>query len=569
MLATAFVIPRACAPAMIVGAWSVITANTITRRTMRWLVGALAMWSAALSQVRAQDGGRELPVNVFVGTEVENYLRYLQTLGITPLHPWSARMFSSEDLARLTPRSDAHPWASSAALHRRAVPLGPVRGEWAPLSADVWYNTSFPFGYNDGAVWQGRGATVALQGGASLIWGPWRLVGAPTVFWAQNGDFTLAPHDTSWGPYAAALFAGSIDRPQRFGSAPYGRVDPGQSSLRLGGFGLEAGVSAANRWWGPMSEFPYVVGNNAAGFPHAFFGTASPRDVWIGRVHASVLYGRLDQTEYSPVKTGSPFRLGSGAVVVYEPRFLPGLEVGAARFFHTPWPDSGGLTRDDFFHLFETFIKARITKILQPRPDNNQSADNQLASVFARWVLSRSGAEVYAEFGRGDHNWNARDLFVEPEHSSVIGFGFRKAFRVDGGVRAIRFETFNYEDGTLARHRGQSGAYVHGFTLQGHTQLGQLMGTGIASAGGAAALAAYEDFTTSGVTRWTWSRLVTLDRAPGLVPIEAQHVLAYDRSYARGRGVVRVGAAAIAAFGHNLSTSDITSLRVSLGWTRF
>jgi hypothetical protein len=566
---TALVRLRLWAPAP-AGTMSARAANKSARRGLRAAAAVLAMWGAGVAEARAQETRRELPVNVFVGTESENYLRYLQTLGVTPAFPWSARMFSSEALGRLAPLSDDHPWAARPMLQRRATKLGPASAELAPLKADLSYNTGFPFGYNDGAVWQGRGATIAVQGGGSLSWGPVDIVLAPTAFWAENRHFGLIRNDSAWGPWVDPLNVDVVDRPQRFGDKPYARLDPGQSTIRLSGFGVQAGASTANRWWGPMSEFPFVMGNNAPGLSHVFLGTSSPRKFFLGRFHTELIYARLTQSQYSPVRTGQTLRFGSGIVVVFEPRFMPGLEVGATRFFHAPWPDSGGPTTEYYTHLFETFIKRNINNPFLPRPDNNQSADNQLASVFARWVFPKGGMEVYAEFGREDHNWNARDLMVQPDHSASVGIGARKAFHNSMGIRAIRFESMNHQVGTIARHRLQGGAYHHGFTPQGHTERGQLIAAGIAAGGGAATSVTYEAFEGDGMTQWSWHRLVVRDRSIYGTPMaEAQHVVRVERERRSGPASVRAAVTVIGDFNRNLTSSDVLGLRFELGWRRF
>src|SRR6476469_4662750 len=79
----------------------------------------------------------------FAGDERENYLRYLQTQGVVPLYPWGARAFSPGEVARLSPAGTVRPWVAATAR----------------------MNTTFPYGYNDGPIWAGKGVTLALEGG--------------------------------------------------------------------------------------------------------------------------------------------------------------------------------------------------------------------------------------------------------------------------------------------------------------------------------------------------------------------------------------------------------------------
>jgi hypothetical protein len=539
----------------------------ISARRMRnaWVV-VLAV--AVGGGVEAQDTARS-PSPLFVGSEAENYLRYLQSLGEIPHYPWSMRGFSDADVKKMRTGSASEVWSAwPVAGARRGSRWGGV--QTLPASASVIYNTLIPYGMNDGAVWAGRGLTVELRGGVTGRWGPLRVTLAPTAFRSENRAFGLMPVvPDSLSPFVDALRSPNVDRPQRFGNAPYGRIDPGQSGVRLEGLGAQIGFSWENRWWGPMSEFPYILGSNAGGFPHAFIGTSSPRDIWIGRLSAQVLYAQLSQTKYSPVMTGDSRRFASGMVIVFEPKPFPGLEIGGARFFHAQWPDSG-LTSEYFTHLFETFIKARIGKAFQPAGPVNEkeSLDNQLASVFGRWVFPHSGVEVYAEFGREDHNWDGRDLFVELDHSAAIGFGLRKAWLTPDGLRALRFESLNYQASTLQRHRPQGGAYYHSFTRQGHTERGQLLGTAAGVGNGAAAAVTYERIVGARVSRVSWSRLVTLD--PDIGPRgNAVYVLSAERFRRRGSDGLRLGAGAILDMNHKLTDSDALSFRFAVAWTRF
>ena len=68
-----------------------------------------------------------------------------------------------------------------------------------------------------------------------------------------------------------------------------------------------------------------------------FAGTAAPVDLWAARVQIRALFGRLTQTAYSPQTGFAQVRAASGVVLVLEPRWPKGLELGATRFAHRPW----------------------------------------------------------------------------------------------------------------------------------------------------------------------------------------------------------------------------------------
>jgi hypothetical protein len=164
------------------------------------------------------------------------------------------------------------------------------------------------------------------------------------AFRSANRPFSLLANGLP-GPrsYNHGTYATTVDLPQRFGDAAYGRVDPGNSFLRLDSRFIAVGVSTANEWIGPATEYPFLLSNNAPGFPHLFLGTGDPVNVWIGHVQARVAWGKLVQSAYSPVNGSVHYvspaqpgtvRLATFAEAAFSPRGLPGLELGVARFFH-------------------------------------------------------------------------------------------------------------------------------------------------------------------------------------------------------------------------------------------
>jgi hypothetical protein len=324
-----------------------------------------------------------------------------------------------------------------------------------------------------------------------------------------------------------------VDLPQRFGTRPYSVFDPGESSLRFDTRLISAGISTAEQYWGPADTYPFILGNNAAGFPHVFIGTGMPWNLWIGQLQGRLVYGQLAQTEYASIGTGATHRLMSGLILTFQPRPIPALELGASRFFHTAWPDSGGLPWADIRLPLEGFLKGTL-KNARSGDDNA----NQLASLYVRWVVPHSGFELYSEFGREDHSWDLRDFVLEPDHSSTLMFGFRKAWMsTPQGMLAFRAEMLDMRLNTLTKNRGiGAGYYVNGTLPQGHTERGQLLGADITAGSGAATVLAIDRYDGNG--RWTYSWTRTLidtyatyfadNIRPPNAP-EVQHALTLER----------------------------------------
>lgn len=516
------------------------------------LARALALLVAAAGPAVGQAAGFDVRGEVFVGSEMERYLRVLQVAGKSPVYPWAIRSFSPSEVERLAPADSAHPWAGRyrlAADTAAGLELAPVFPE-----ARLVYNSAFPYGDGDGAVWAGRGLTASLQGGGSVRYGPVSLTLAPIVYYAGNSGFELQ-HNGEQGHlvYADGVRPYLIDLPQRFGDDSYLRVDPGQSTLRVDGLGLAAGVSTANQQWGPAAYYPIVLGNNAPGFAHLFLGTQRPLNVGLGRIHARFFWGRLGQSDYSTVAADSANRLMTGLVAVFTPAGVPGLELGLGRFHQALWP-SGGLERRQLFSQFESFLKVNVS---DPQDTEvNRIPENQLASVFARWVFPRSGMEVYGEFARDDHNWDMRDLLLEPDHQSAYLLGLGKVWRTDGSrFVELRGEVLNAQPSHLTRVRSQGVFYYHTRVRQGHTHQGQLLGSP-AAYGGAGSTVALN--VLDGRGRWSvaWSRELRADDAPVLWGygstsrgVDALHSLSGEA--VRFRGPWELAAGLVGVYDHN------------------
>ena len=477
------------------GRWGVLVGAVAT--AMGGMAAApSASWAQAEEPWRVAD-------EVFAGSDLEEYLRVLQAGGAAAWHPWGVRALSAREVGRMVDPGAAHPWAG-----RYDFSLGEgagVEAGWIRPRVAAIVNTAYPSGGNDGAVWAGRGLTSVLEGGAWARVGPLSLTVAPVLFRAENMEFELLPSGRSGRlAYAEGRSGGSgIDLPQRFGAGAYTRLSPGQSTLRLDAGPVAAALSTANQYWGPATSNPMILGNNAEGFPHLFVGTSRPLNIGIGRAHGRMVWGVLEASEFSPEADPDAQRFMSGFVGSFHPRGLSGLEVGATRFFHSPWPE-GGPGVDELLKPLEGFLKAGLAG----DGDDGSDDDNQLASVFVRWLVPDTGFEVYGEYAREDHNWDARDFFLEPDHNSAYMLGMR---RVWGGEReswtVVRAEVMNAEISHLSRVRDQTRFYRHSRMQEGHTVNGQILGAPDGF-GGAAAELAVDRYERWG--RWTagWKRAV-------------------------------------------------------------
>jgi Capsule assembly protein Wzi len=412
-----------------------------------------------------------------VGDAREEYLRVLQVAGLLQAGSFTVRPLHTSNLGDEAVRD---PWGIVPdVLSRRKVGDDAWIAGWG-AEAEGYLNSAFPYVENDGSIWQGKGLTLAAQAGGSVGFGPLTLSVRPTVVYAQNQDFPLARPDRPEPERYRNPWHGGIDLPQRFGPDAVSFVDPGQTSLRLSLGSLSVGAGTENLWWGPGVRNALLMTNNAAGFPHADIRTDKPLNLGIGTLEAQWLWGRPSHSDWFDEARTPESRFFTGAVLAFTPKGVPGLTLGAARVFQF-LIDDRGIGVGDYFLVFQSIRKKKFDT---PSNPGGQDDRDQLASVFARWVLPESGFEVYGEWGRNDHSADLREYFVEPEHSSAYIVGFRKvSVRENGRILSVNGEVAHLERGTTRTIRATPTWYDHGLVLQGYTQEGQVIGAGVGPGG--------------------------------------------------------------------------------------
>ena len=440
------------------------------------------------------------------GSEYEDYLRVLQVAGIQQLRPWSIRGFSPGAITQMATADSAGPWTLRKNFRTDALTVG-------SLHLGTIVNTRFPYGANDGPVWAGRGITLVAGGGVAGRFGPLSFSLSPKAFVASNGAFDLVPNGQSGTlAFNNASFPEVVDYPQRFGAKSYSRLDPDASSIRFDSRFLSLGASTGNEWIGPATEFPFLLSTNAPGFPHLFVGTGAPVNLFLARVQARVIWGRLYQSEFSPVSGSTHYiskaepgtvRLMASSEIVILPRGVPGLEFGFARFLHVPY--RVGEPGESFWKKpFKTFFLKN-----EYAQGDTAGADNQLASAFFRWVFPHSGFELYGERGYEDQFYDFRDFIQDPDNEREYMLGFQKILRRSTTtLDVLKTELTNYQLPSIARVRVQGLVYVHGFLRQGHTNGGQLLGSSAGVGAAAASTISWTRYSPRGRTSFLLRRIV-------------------------------------------------------------
>jgi hypothetical protein len=357
--------------------------------------------------------------------------------------------------------------------------------EALPGAVETRYNSAFPRPMNDGSFRPGVGVMLGLTQGVAAGIGPVTVIVRPELHFHQNENFAILPQSVpGYSPYIHPSVGTRIDLPQRFGNGAFQVFHPGQSTIRLDWGGFAVGLSTENAWWGPGLRNPLLLSSAAPGLPHAFVGTARPVDIRIGQLFVRTLVARTTESDYFDGDGSNNHQLLSGTVGSFQPAFLPGLTVGAARFFAMrDGPDTG----------MGEFLRAAFTGIRDnPLGSDNPLGDNQHASVFARWAFPDAGLEVYGEFARIDHWGRWFELMSSPQASGAHMWGMQKLFEGDAATWRFMFEAASVVDPMPSQLPGRAGQihwYTHTQLRQGHTHQGQLLGAPMGPGGRAQVLA--------------------------------------------------------------------------------
>ena len=296
----------------------------------------------------------------------------------------------------------------------------------------------------------------------------------PEFLWAQNKFYETGFNKSNYTEYE-----------ERFGERPYGRLLPGQSSVRLNAGPFSFGYSTENIWWGPGQFNALLFSNNAFGFGHLTFNTRRPVKTFLGHFETQVIAGYLEGSEFQsnvsivhPTTYKNENRYINAFILSYQPKWTPGLSIGVSRAFQQ-FISFRGNTLGDYLPIFAPFQKVKTGF------DIDVEGRDQQATVFFRWAIPEARAEFYFEYGRRDHEATWRGVWLNPEHSRAFLFGLNKLFpTLNGAHIQTRFEVFHQQESIniLARYDGISGFINWGGHLPvvtGFTHRGQMIGPGI------------------------------------------------------------------------------------------
>ena len=369
----------------------------------------------------------------------------------------------------------------------------PIAG-FLPISELQQFNSTLPYGYNDATMIPAKGYQIFITGGIYANYWHFEAQFKPEIVFASNPYF---PTYTSYLRSKTELISfytwnNKMDQPERFGTGAYTKVVAGQSYLRMRFGKIAFGISDENLWWGPGIRNSLIMTNNSPGIPHLFLQTTAPVKTSIGSFEGNLILGRMQRTLYYSFDTSlrlnnqklfdtktDQFRYMNGLVITYQPKWLPGLFLGFTRMFTNNLLDKKAGFINTYLPALNPQIFSKNNTII-----SDSVTFDQKASFFVRLIIPTAKMEVYMEYGRNDHSWNLRDLFLQPEHSDAYVMGVKKIFDLNSNHKLeLLFEITRLETPKTYIIRASPPWYIHYNSKDqyGYTQMGKIIGAGIGS----------------------------------------------------------------------------------------
>jgi len=403
-----------------------------------------------------------------INSPYDDYYKYLMLQGLTesPSILWHSR---SNNRWEAPDDKTSHPWGDR--LDRTEISVG-ENSKLVFTDPELYLsaNSAWAQGYNDGAIWQGKGLNGSLKAGISFESPLWQLTFDPELWFAQNLDFEIVdPSASQSDPYG--YWKDELDYPQRPGSSALAKFSFGQTDLRFRYGIFTAGVSTENIVLGPAQFNPVILSANADGFPHFDIGITK-WDTKIGSFEGRYLFGFLKESENYNTNPDDDWRLMTGLTGAYAPSFIPGLTIGLNWTITTPGGDF------DVQNWFLTFLS------MTPWHEGNTSNDDdQRLSIHFDWAFPEVGFEIYGEYGREDYPPGQYD-FTAIEHTGFWVLGIKQAIPIN----EQRGFLISAEMASLAVSRTQNliwstddirNYYTHHMVVHGYTNNGQILGAGM------------------------------------------------------------------------------------------
>ena len=254
-----------------------------------------------------------------------------------------------------------------------------------PVQINQQWVSNIPYQELDGPMLASSGYQVMASAGVFTKIGPLTIQLQPQWVSAANKDF-----------------ANTMNTPN------FQKMYWGNSSVRLNAGPASLGISSENITWGPSVFNPFMMSAHAPGFIHATFNSTRPLKTPIGNFEWQLIGAFLDPMDpaYQNLAevssaTAPGRRYYNGASIVYSPKWIKGLSIGAVRVVQEP--ERVLQLNKQYFPLFNNVSRAADANYYIEQ-DRDQYGD-----FFMRYLMQPAHAEFYVEWGRNDAYYNLRD----------------------------------------------------------------------------------------------------------------------------------------------------------------
>jgi hypothetical protein len=333
-----------------------------------------------------------------------------------------------------------------------------------PASFTQKLNTSRPYGWNDQAMSFSNGYQMQASAGVYARFSILHIQFKPEYVHTSSAEYET---NDAWGQVNPSL----------------NRVSLGQSSVRLEAGGISLGVSNQNLWWGPGHYSSLLMTNNAAGFLHYSLNTTRPLKTPVGSFEFQLILGRMTRDSLQGFENSSlkqrnfpdrPMnRQYNGIILTYQPRFMKSVFFSVSRSFQNYEVAKPGA------RIINTYLPV-LNNLFKNKYNDDTLNKDQILSLSTRWLMPKSHAEVYAEFGYNDAKQNLRDLWLDMAHSSAWVVGFKKLHYLNSrSFLSLQAEATRMSEAPSYLMRWAGNWYEHGYVLEGFTNNNQIIGNGV------------------------------------------------------------------------------------------
>jgi hypothetical protein len=398
-------------------------------------------------------------------SDTERYYDFLALKGLTA-RPYLNYRTLADSVWEIGEGKD-HPWQNQKLFSKYRLHENIFLRLYGP-ELFTSFNTAFPYGQNDGALWQGKGFNMSVSAGVRFEGYGFELTFKPRFVFSQNLKFEImrqTTYDSPYGYFWGYSHNSGIDMPQRFGDRAFFEYDLGDSEIRYTWKTLTAGFGTQAIWLGPAYLNPILHSNNAPSYPKFDIGirrqpvTIPWTDWYIGDIEARLWIGRLSESEYFDNDDSNDLSMFHGFALAYAPSFLPGLTLSANRVSIVPW------------------AWGNLKQMIPSRDNTNE--DQKLAFGLS-YLFPQIGFEIYGEAGIDDFVPQSiiRGYLRYPLHTMVFSTGLKKTLDIAPRKKIygeIIFE-FNWlEMSQDFQFMWPYSFYFH-YQMHGYTNKGQLLG---------------------------------------------------------------------------------------------